>query len=100
MLNVQEFLLENQNGLELLKVEPYNLDIKEYESGLVVLNYNQINSPKYDPIVMECRGLILDSKDSWKIVAKSFRRFFNYGEGDIKYPDVSKGIVFDSLPNY
>lgn len=46
---------------------------------LVILNYNQINSPKTHPIVRECRGLVLDKRD-WSLVARSFPRFFNWGE--------------------
>lgn len=46
---------------------------------LVVLNYDQIKSPKYDPIVRECRGLVLDTRD-WSPVARGFKRFYNWGE--------------------
>lgn len=46
---------------------------------LVILNYNQIESPKTDPIVRECRGLVLSTED-WSIVARSFNRFYNWGE--------------------
>jgi len=46
---------------------------------LVLLRYSQVDSPKADPIVMECRGLILQ-KGTWDIVSMPFRRFFNYGE--------------------
>ena len=61
-------------------------DLKEEHSikcnageGLVILNYDQIKSAKTDPIVMECRGLILEM-ETWNVVAMAFRRFFNYGE--------------------
>lgn len=46
---------------------------------LVVLNYDQIKSPKYDPIVRECRGLVLDTRN-WSPVARGFKRFYNWGE--------------------
>jgi hypothetical protein len=46
---------------------------------LVILNYDQINSPKKHPVVRECRGLVLNSSD-WSLVARSFPRFFNWGE--------------------
>lgn len=44
----------------------------------MILNYNQLDSPKNHPIVKECRGLTLTK--SGKLLAKSFNRFFNLGE--------------------
>jgi hypothetical protein len=46
---------------------------------LVILNYDQIHSPKKNDIVRDCRGLTLEL-GSWDVVARSFRRFFNAGE--------------------
>jgi hypothetical protein len=75
-LQVQAFL---RSGKTLSDLES-ELGIKASEWGsLVNLNYNQIDSPKTHPIVMECRQLILE-KGSWDIVFRSFGRFFNYGE--------------------
>ena len=34
-----------------------------------------------DPMVQECRGIILDEADGWRVVSRSFDKFFNYGEG-------------------
>lgn len=93
-------------------VESLSLRVKEYPMGdpvftkymdtmnnfilrLVVLNYNQIESPKYDLASTECRSLILteiidlDSntkamKTKWVVVSRSFDRFFNYGEGNTR----------------
>ena len=47
---------------------------------LVILNYDQIKSKKSNPIVGECRGLVLDYHDNFRVVARAFNRFFNYGE--------------------
>lgn len=54
--------------------------------GYVLLDYCQINSPKLDPIVKECRGLILD-EETLEVACRSFDRFFNYGEGDAQNLD-------------
>lgn len=75
-LNVQKYLRSGKT-LENLNNE-FAIKCNEFED-LVILNYDQIKSTKTDKIVMECRGLILQ-KDTWNIVCKSFKRFFNYGE--------------------
>lgn len=77
MLNVQQYLRQG-NPLNSLRGEPYNLFIKE-EGNLVMLKYNQINSDFAEPIVQECRGLIL-YKPTWDVVCFPFVKFFNYGE--------------------
>lgn len=66
-----------ENGIQKLN-EEFGIMVKLYEEGLYVLNYDQINSPKANPIVIECRGLIIDH--SLNIVSRSLDRFFNLGE--------------------
>lgn len=74
---VQEYLAEN--GIEALKEEK-KIIVTEHESlPLTILNYNQLYSPKTDPVARECRGLVLH-KESYELVARSFSRFFNWGE--------------------
>ncbi len=75
MLKVQEYLLEH--GIQKLQDE-FHIKVKDYEDR-VVLNYNQIDSPRFHPIVDECRGLILWKKN-WEVAAQSFNRFYNVGE--------------------
>ncbi len=75
---VQEYL-RNGNSVETLK-EEHGIKFCLHETlPLVILNYDQIESTKTNPIVMECRGLILET-GTWDIVARSFNRFFNLGE--------------------
>lgn len=77
MLEVQKYL--QANSLEKLQ-EELHIDCTFHpEDTRVILNYCQIDSPKTNPIVRNCRGLILDQKD-WSIVAKGFYRFYNWGE--------------------
>lgn len=54
---------------------------------LFVLNYDQIDSPKFHTITGECRSLVLEYVDvgNWKVISRSFDRFFNYGETDCGY---------------
>lgn len=75
-LEIQKYLRSGKNLTQLK--EELGIEYKEYES-LIILNYSQVDSPKTHPIVMECRGLILE-KDSWDIVSFPFRRFFNFEE--------------------
>lgn len=81
MLNVQKYLqsgktLEDLNKDYGIKNNPHP------EDGRVILNYDQIDSSKHklEPIVRECRGLVLDRFDNWKLVTRGFYRFFNFGE--------------------
>lgn len=75
-LETQKYI--RKNGLEALS----NLGIRIVHHPnlpLVCLKYSQINSPKTYTVVRECRGLVLE-KETWKVVAKPFNRFFNVGE--------------------
>lgn len=72
--------------------ERYSVKVKSYDD-LYILNYrlddnleideNGVTLPdklKHNPMVKECRSLILDKK--FDVVSRSFDRFFNYGETD------------------
>lgn len=73
-----EFLKANGKNFSKL-TEAFGIKVKDYpDHKLVVLNYDQIESPKTNPVVMECRGLILDY--DLNVVCRPFDRFFNLGE--------------------
>ena len=77
-MQVTDFLKTPGNSLTLLTLST-GIKVKEYpEEGLYVLNYDQIDSPKTHPLVMECRALILDRE--FNVVARAFDRFFNLNE--------------------
>ena len=76
MMEVQKYL--QKHGLDKLK-EEFAIGVTDYPDR-VVLNYNQIESPRFNSIVDECRGLILH-KGCWDVMARSFDRFYNWGEG-------------------
>lgn len=83
MLNTQIFLRQFGDWELALKSlsEQYSISSTISETdGRVILNYSQIESPKYNDIVQECRGLVLDRYDNWNLVARSFKRFFNWEE--------------------
>lgn len=84
MLHVQKFLKEN--SVEEL-VKQYGIKVNDYPNdGVIMLNYNMIDSPKTHPITMECRSLILNRND-YSIVSRKFDRFFNLGENPEYYTD-------------
>lgn len=83
MLKVQEFLRQNSNNIIKLQ-QDYGVEcIFNDNDGRVIFNYSQINSPKKEDMVRECRGLVLDRYNNWELVARSFTRFFNWNE----YPE-------------
>lgn len=74
----------------------FKIKIKKYDDR-VTLNYDQINSPKMETIVRECRGLILSYPD-FDVLCRSFDRFFNYGEGfeTLDFP-FEQSIIYEKL---
>lgn len=77
MLEVQKYLKEKT--LEDLKAE-LAIKVTQHDTlPLIILNYDQIESPKTHKIVRECRALVLRF-DTFEVVARSFPRFFNWGE--------------------
>lgn len=76
-MELLKFIKEHEDWKELLQRAPYFLEVKE-EEGFVLLKYSQIKSDFSQPIVQECRGIILDSNNG--IVCWPFDKFFNYGE--------------------
>jgi T4 RnlA family RNA ligase len=79
-LHVQKFL-RGGGTLQQLE-EQWGIDATQSAKhpSLYLLKYNQIESPMAAPIVQECRGIILDSTDNWRVVAFPFTKFFNQGE--------------------
>jgi hypothetical protein len=80
-LHVQQFLRGGGTLNDLLV--RYAIKARRHTDfpSLVCLKYNQIDSPFAEPIVRECRGIILDEADGWRVVARTFDKFFNHGEG-------------------
>jgi T4 RnlA family RNA ligase len=83
MLNIQKWLLDNHGDRIKLTAE-YGINSSQHRKfpNLYQFTYDQIESSKIKdhPMVRECRGIILDREDNWKVVARPFDRFFNWGE--------------------
>ena len=91
MLNLQKFIFAHENWRELLAAKPYCIKIVE-EGNLVLFKYSQIDSDFFNPIVQECRGIILE-KDTWRVVAYPFKKFFNFGESYADEIDWESAVV-------
>ena len=93
MLEVQKYL-ENKVKSGLTELEAFaclntelGIKVKHYDKeNITLLDYDQIESPKTHPIVIECRSLILFT-DDFQVVSMKFPRFFNYGEAPEYYVD-------------
>lgn len=77
---VQDFLFAG-GTLEQL-TEKYGIMVKRHPEfpNLVLLKYNSLVSPMGETIPQDCRGLILDENNNWKIICFPYRKFFNYEE--------------------
>lgn len=77
---IDEFL--RREGLERLleRTKVKSVRHKDFDN-LVLLKYNMIESPMADPLVQQCRGIILDEADDWRVVSYPYNKFFNNGEG-------------------
>lgn len=94
-LNTQKYLRAGKSPQDLESA--LGIAVKRHPKypNLVQFKYDQIESPKDDPIVQECRGLILDEANNWDVVAYPFKRFFNYGEPQCAEIDWSKAQVME-----
>ena len=92
MLEIQKFLNDHQSDWKsLLTADPYNLFIRE-KDDMVLFMYNQIDSDFNIPLVSECRGIIFQ-RDTWKVIACAFYKFWNSGQGHAATIDWSTARV-------
>jgi hypothetical protein len=95
-LQIQKFLRANP----LASIEPaYQIAAKRHPlfSSLVMFKYAHTGSPMHEPIVRECRGIILDEANDWRVVSFPFKKFFNYGEPNAAAIDWSTATVYEKL---
>jgi hypothetical protein len=92
MLSIIRYIREN--GLARA-IEDFKLKARVYEDK-IHLKYNQLESNMALEEVQDCRGLILE-KDTWKIIAMSFRKFFNFGEGPAATIDWNTARVLEKV---
>lgn len=81
-LTIQRWLIDNGPDFATLLAR-YGIKVRRHgeHSNLVLFKYDQIASPFAETIVRECRGIVLDESDGWRVVSRAFDKFFNHGEG-------------------
>ena len=64
---------------------------------LRILNYTEKTAfdKRWDEVTLNCRGLILDNSNN--IIARPWKKFFNYGEGRLMIDDVMPVEVTDKM---
>jgi T4 RnlA family RNA ligase len=76
-------------------IEKFKLKSKIYENK-ILLKYDQLESNMSLEEVQDCRGLILE-RDTWKVMAMSFFKFFNYNEGNAAIIDWNTARILEKL---
>ena len=95
-LPVQTFLRRQYERTELDELSRCYGVNSTVKDGLVVLNYDQIESRKGCEVADDCRSLVL-REGTWDVVARSFRRFYNLGERPGETIDWPSAVAQDKL---
>ena len=93
---IQEYL--RNHTIEQLEQEHhvYATVHKDYPE-LVLFKYDMIEADFSNPLVCECRGLILNKDNDWQVVSRSYDKFFNYGEGKAAEIDWKTARVYEKV---
>ena len=95
-LEIQKLL--KRDGLENVTRDLHLLTRRHSRyNNLVLLKYDQIESPMSERAVCECRGIVLDSLDGYRVVAYPFLKFWNAKETLAAEIDWKKATVLEKL---
>lgn len=96
-MELLEFIKSHENWEELLSADPYNIKISR-DNGYILFKYNQLSSDFSNPIVKECRGIILREAD-FRPVCVPFFKFMNAEEpnSDLNKIDWSTASVQEKI---
>jgi hypothetical protein len=95
-LKLTEFIRTHQDWEARLAGAPYFIRVKR-ESPYVLLKYNQYESDFANPLVRECRGIILDEENDYRPVCVPFFKFGNYGESYVPKIDWASARVQEKI---
>jgi hypothetical protein len=94
-LELLKFIQNNENWKEIIQEKPYCITVKE-SVDYILLIYSQIESDFSNPIVRECRGVILRKFDL-RVVCFPFTKFFNVQEQLSSFINWSTARVTEKL---
>lgn len=92
---VQELMNDSPNEWESILTEKYKIKIVK-DGALASLKYDQIESPMREPIVQQCRGMVVDTERRI-VLAWPYNKFWNLGEGLADQIDWSTARVQEKL---
>jgi hypothetical protein len=102
MLEIQSFLRNAAtNGLNQQKIvdqlrEDFGVKAKFYDDGRIILKYDQLDPKGWKhELTKECRGIILDWKNNYLVLAWPFYKFFNHFEGHVASIDWKSAIAYE-----
>lgn len=95
-MHVQALIEEHPKWLEYLERELKIKASRALTGNLVSLKYDQIESPMDNPIVQECRGMVVNTATG-KILAHPYNKFWNHGEALAVEIDWSSARVLEKL---
>lgn len=77
---VRTLIASNPNWLDVL-VSEYKINAARcsVDNHLISLKYNQLESPMHEPIVQECRGMVVNTNTN-QVLAFPMKKFWNHGE--------------------
>lgn len=87
---VRELMATDPNWLQTLETV-YKIKVSR-EGVLASLKYNQLESPMDEPIVQECRGMVVDVERG-QVLAHPYNKFWNHGEPEAAEIDWSTARV-------
>lgn len=91
---VRELMLSRGDWLTVL-VEEYKIKVNR-DGDLASLKYDQIESPMHEPIVQECRGMVVDVPRR-RVLAWPYNKFWNHGDVPAAPIDWSTACVQEKL---
>jgi hypothetical protein len=78
MNNLVQQLMTDRADWDVILEHDYEITITR-DDILASLRYDQIESPMHEPIVQQCRGMVVDTARRG-VLAWSYNKFWNHGE--------------------
>lgn len=96
MGHVRNLIDSRPDWLSVLTDQLHISAVYSEDGELVSLKYNQIESPMHEPIVQECRGMVVNVEHG-TILAHPYNKFWNHGEQLAAPIDWSTANVLEKL---